>query len=219
MISKRNWFEPVATGILVVCAIVLTVTTVARQFSKPPDPRKPTKVKDWRSYSDGEIVVGPAAAPVTITVYSDFQCPFCKAFASRLDTLLAGAPDSIRLVFRNFPIKGLHPQALPAAIAGLCSHRQGRFLAMHDALFSAQDSLGSANWEELAQSVGVRDSAGFRRCLEDSTVLASIAADSISAKRLGVTGTPTVLVNNLQFRGAPEMDRLRAAVKDADRRE
>jgi protein-disulfide isomerase len=87
----------------------------------------------------GEPVIGLADAPVTIVVYSDFQCSFCKEFVDNtMSTILANYPNEVKLVFKDYPILSLHPLAERAAISGQCAFEQGKFWEMHDLIFDNQ---------------------------------------------------------------------------------
>ena len=74
---------------------------------------------------------GPANAPVTLTVFSDFQCPYCSRLVPFIDEVLAKNPDKVRVVFKQFPLR-MHNFALPAALASLAAREQGKFWPMHD---------------------------------------------------------------------------------------
>jgi protein-disulfide isomerase len=169
-------------------------------------------VKGWEQYAQGTERIGTAGAPVTIVAFSDFQCPFCRAFSVALDSARTKYGARISMVFRNVPIAQIHPFARPAAIAAECAGRQSQFAAYHDFLFRHQDSLGTLNWSRVASTVGVADTARFRRCLGGGDVLATLNSDSLAAQRLRVSGTPTVLVNGWRFDGAPSPHQLDSAI-------
>lgn len=155
--------------------------------------------------------MGPATAPVTITVFSDFQCPYCARFASALAQILDKYPMEVRAVFRNFPLK-IHPQATHAAVAAGCAAKQGRFRQFHDFLFQHQDSLAHTDYVAVALHTGVRDTSAFTKCLAADEIAMWIRADSTDAVRLGVRGTPTVLINQWLTPGTPTFEQLEGQV-------
>jgi protein-disulfide isomerase len=138
---------------------------------------------------------------VTITEFSDFECPACYRLSRSLETLRARYPDRIAIVYRNYPLNDLHPYARAAAIAASCASSHGRFAAYHDSLFSHRTSLETVNWTRLAAQVGVEDTSAFASCLTSPSVVASLVRDSTAAAALRIPGTPLVLVNEWLFRG------------------
>jgi protein-disulfide isomerase len=122
--------------------------------------------------------------------------------AARLKALRERHPKDVAIVYRHFPLS-YHPHAKPAARASWCAGRQGRFEAYHDALFAHQDSLGTVAWTLLASRAGVPDSAGFERCIANDDPVAMIERDIAEAGRLGVSGTPTLLVNDQLLKSVP----------------
>jgi protein-disulfide isomerase len=110
----------------------------------------------------------------------------------------------VAVVFVHDPLP-MHRFAQPAARAAECAAAQGRFWPMVDALYTAQDSLGLKPWFKYAQSASVPDSERFARCVQDTVAIPAIAAGLAMSRRLGISGTPTVLVNETRF-GAPPSD-------------
>lgn len=195
------------TAVLVCCALVITGLAVRRELvaARPvatayTDQVRP--VRDWRSYATGNRI-GPAGAPVTIIEFSDFQCPYCRVMADRLRALRREHPGRVALVYRHFPLS-YHPYARNAARASICADRQGRFEPFHDALFARQDSLNDALWARLAEVAGVPDRKRFGECLRSDSSLAQVERDVAAGMRLGISGTPAVMVNDaLITDGAP----------------
>ncbi|MGC8876882.1 DsbA family protein [Thermus sp.] len=124
-----------------------------------------------------------------LRVFSDFQCPFCQRLAREVLPALKAraARGEVRVSYRHFPLKEIHPEALPAATASECAHRQGAFWPYHDLLMAGRlgDYLG------LARALGLEEGA-FARCLKDPSAQAPVEADRALALRLGLRGTPTV---------------------------
>jgi protein-disulfide isomerase len=189
------------------CAVVITGLVVRRELAPTPArteaviPVKP--LKGWERYIAGDERIGAHDAAVTIVEFSDFQCPYCRDFAETVDTVLARYGRNVRVVFRNFPLTGIHPFARAAAIAGECAARQGRFGEFHDFSFAHQDSLGLIGASETGHRIQIGDSASFAACVTDSLTLASIRADSTAGRSLAIAGTPTVLIGGLLYHGAP----------------
>ena len=115
--------------------------------------------------TEGHPAKGPATAPVTIVEFSDFECPFCKRVVPTLEQVTQKYGDKVRLVFRQFPLSSIHPNAQKAAEAALCANDQGKFWEMHDAMFKDQKALEVAALKVTAGNIGV-DKAKFDQCLD-----------------------------------------------------
>jgi protein-disulfide isomerase len=179
-----------------------------------------TQVRNWHDFAVGGERIGSPQAAVTVTVFSDYQCPFCRAAAIDLREIRDSHPQQVTLIFRQHPLS-FHSDAYAAAAAALCAAREGSFENFHNALFEQQDSVGRKSWLAFAHSAGIRDSTNFRKCLgTNESVASEIRADSIAGAALGVTGTPVILVNDMRFDGYPgraELDRYIArAIKTAE---
>lgn len=214
---KHEWFLNGVAGVLVVCALTVTGLVVRREFSQPVKPATAlvaTRVTDWRTYALAGHRIGRADAPVTIVLFSDFQCRFCAVGAERLRELRRVRPDDFAVIYRHFPLRS-HPYAAPAARASECAARQQRFEAFHDALFAAQREIGTKPWERFAETAGVPNRAAFQACIHSATQDPALQRDSLDGARLGVSGTPTLLVNDMRLNGAVPLDTLVAYVDRA----
>jgi protein-disulfide isomerase len=160
---------------------------------------------------------GPANAPVTIQVFSDFECPFCAAAAPVLHELEAEFGGSVRIVFRNLPLP-MHPHAALAALTGLeiYAERGGAaFWRFHDAAFAAQRrGLDEKVLEALARDAGV-DPQRYHDALASHVREASVNADIAAADAAGINGTPAFFVNSWFTIGVLPYPDMRAIVVQA----
>jgi hypothetical protein len=116
------------TAVLTICAAVVTGLLVRREFAGPAETARPAireTVRDWQAYGDGRHRVGLEEAVVTIVEFSDFQCPFCRVAAGKLDSLRDEYPRDVAVVYRHFPVPQ-HRHAVAAAQASECAGAQGR---------------------------------------------------------------------------------------------
>ncbi len=148
-------------------------------------------------------VLGPIDAPVTIIVFSDFQCPFCARVQPVLEQLRAGHPDEVRVVFRNLPL-AFHQHARELAKVALAADAQGKFWPMHDLIF-ARKEMNAANWKPLAKRL--RLNAGkMIRVMNSEEVEQKIVEDEAAAKAFGVNGTPSFFINGRFIGGAQPIE-------------
>ena len=213
--ALRQRIETATTAILTLCALVVTGMTVHDRLAlKVPRDGALEAVRqhNWREFAVGDMRIGSPTAPVTITEFSDFQCPVCGRFYRAVESLRSRYGDNaLALVYRNYPLDHLHP-ARSAAVAAECAAQQGRFEEYYKALFEQQAVLERLQWSNIAQQVGVSDTIAFKRCLSDPAIMAKIKADSLAAASLEIPGTPLVLVNGWMYRGAPDQKTLDSVV-------
>ncbi|MCZ6508553.1 MAG: thioredoxin domain-containing protein [Acidobacteria bacterium] len=163
--------------------------------------------------SEGYPHKGPADAPVTIVEFSDFECPYCSRVLPSLDQVMENYGDSVRLVFRQFPLNSIHPRAQKAAEASLCANDQGKFWEMHDAMFDEQKSLGVDQLKEKAARLGL-DTEQFNSCLDGDDFAPEVAADVAAGAAAGVTGTPAMFLNGRFVNGAVPYEQLAEIVDE-----
>ena len=157
---------------------------------------------------------GPANAPVTLVEFSDFHCPFCKQIEDNntLTQLLSKYGDQLKLVWIDYPIDQLHPQARKAHEAARCAGDQGKFWEYHRALYTGGPKAGD-QLKTVAQQVGL-DMTSFDACVSSGKHQAAVQKDVDQGKRLAVTGTPTFFVNGRPLVGAQPLDAFIRVIDD-----
>jgi protein-disulfide isomerase len=138
---------------------------------------------------DEDHVQGPASADFTLVEYGDYECPDCGRLFEIIRDLQATLGPRLRIVYRHYPLSGIHPQAQEAAEAAEAAAAQGRFWEMHDLLFQNQNALNRKNLLAYGTSL-VLDMDRFRgelkRLYEDRVREGSAAAcRTESTKRRG----------------------------------
>lgn len=170
-----------------------------------------TRVANWQEYTQPGSRMGIDSAVVTIVNFSDFQCPFCRRLSQALRELRQKYPQDVSLIYRHYPLSAIHSSAAAAALASECAGEEGAFEAYHDLLYSVQDSLGLVSWTSLATRAGLADTVAFAACVRSDKQKPRIDTDMAAAERLGIRGTPMLLVNDIRVSGAPstaELDSL-----------
>jgi protein-disulfide isomerase len=159
---------------------------------------------------DKGAATGPTDAKVVLVEYSDFQCPYCKEVQTTITQILRDYPNDVRLVFKHLPLE-IHQFAFQAAQASFCAGRQGVFWPYHDALFDA-DTLSVELLGSLAAAEGL-DIDRFQKCLGSPESRTAVLADIAEARKLGISGTPTFLINGKILRGAVNLRELKALIE------
>jgi len=156
--------------------------------------------------TEGFPSLGPQDAEIVLVEFSDYQCPFCKRWYDEVyQQLLATYPGKIRLVYRNLPLTSIHPDAMSAAVAGLCAGEQESFWQFHDKLFSNEYGLGRSAYTQYATDLEL-DTASFESCLDSGKFDQFIKEDMNFSLNLGVQSTPTFFINGLAVVGAQPLD-------------
>ncbi|HEY0458212.1 MAG TPA: thioredoxin domain-containing protein [Pyrinomonadaceae bacterium] len=156
---------------------------------------------------------GSAAAPVTVVMFSDFQCSHCAATHPVLQKVLAEYGDKIRFVVRDYPLTTIHPDAFAAAIAANAARAQGKFFEYVEILYKNQDALDAASLKKYAAGLGL-NLQQFELDLQSEKNAAAVRKDMADGASYGIAGTPTVFVNGVKVRVATA-DGFREAIDKA----
>jgi protein-disulfide isomerase len=156
---------------------------------------------------------GTPDAPVSLVLFSDFQCGFCQRVNPTLAQLLERYPGKVRIVFKHFPIEG-HDAAPLAHRASMAAHEQGKFWEMHDRIFANQRAMSRADLVAHAQALGL-DVAKFTAAIDAERFTAILERDKKEGEGLGIDGTPTFFVNGAPLVGAQPLQAFAAAVDKA----
>jgi protein-disulfide isomerase len=166
---------------------------------KPPPAFKPEIATDRSPYR------GRRDARVTIVEFQDFHCPFCRQVQPVLAQVIERYGDRVKLVYRDFPIDQLHPQARKAHEAARCANDQGRFWTYHDVLYANPPKAAPEDLLFYAKEAHL-DVDAFERCAKTRAHRAGVQRDIDDGIRAGVTGTPTFFVNDQQLSGAQALE-------------
>lgn len=151
---------------------------------------------------------GSDSAPVTMVVFSDFECGKCRLVHDVLDDLLAQYNGKLRVVVRNFPLEQ-HREAFKAAEAAEAAREQGKYWEYAEVLFGNQTALTSEKLKQYATDLGL-DRKKFDAALDSGKHASLIEQDLDDGTRIGINGTPAVYVN-----GRPVDDDSLAGLKAA----
>src|SRR5438876_1515346 len=154
---------------------------------------------------------GPAGAAITLVQYGDYECPYTRLSRLSVHQLQRELSDSLRFVFRHFPLEEIHPHARAAAAAAEAAAKQNDFWTMHEYLFEHQKALEDADLKRYAVELGL-DANRFARDRTTPEVETRIDRDLASGERSGVPGTPTFYVNGIRNDGGYDLESLRSAI-------
>lgn len=166
----------------------------------------------------GSPSMGTVGAPVVISVYTDYQCPYCREEAKALRAnLLKAYPKEVRLFVHDFPLEQIHPWARAAAIAGRCAMLQGEdnYWKFHDWIFDNQDGVGAETFRgklmAWAPGAGL-EPLQLGRCIDSKETEPVLQADIEQAKQLGINSTPTVYVNGRKLAGTVSWEQMKRII-------
>ncbi len=171
---------------------------------------------------DDDPFLGNKNAKVAIIEFSDYQCPFCRAFWR--DSLPQLKKEYIntgkaRFVYRDFPLS-FHPMAAVSAQAAECAEEQGKYWEMHDIIFSEQDKRGQGTVQFTVQElkgwaleIGL-DANKFNQCLDSERYKLEVEKDFSDGSTAGVSGTPTFFINGKSIVGAQPYSVLKSIIEE-----
>jgi protein-disulfide isomerase len=140
---------------------------------------------------------GPKDAPITLIVFSDYECPFCRRAEPTVEQVLKTYEGKIRYVFRDYPLP-FHSKARPAAVAANCAIPHGKYWEFNQKLFTGD--LGPEGYKKIAGELGI-DQKKFDECVAKNDQK-SIDKDMEDGSAVGVNGTPAFFINGRMLSGA-----------------
>ncbi|RYZ62382.1 MAG: DsbA family protein, partial [Proteobacteria bacterium] len=155
----------------------------------------------------GSSTFGNPNAKITITEFSDFQCPYCKRGAVLLNTLINRYPNEIKVVFLNFPLdqschrqieRPMHPFSCQLARGGACAEKSGRFKEYYEGIFENQPSLTGESALQGLTKTGVTQ-ANAQACLDSEEAKKLISAQIEIGIQNNIQGTPAFFINGYKI--------------------
>jgi protein-disulfide isomerase len=190
------------------------------RVTAPPATPPPELIEvDMKELVDDDQWTGDENAPVVIVEFSDFQCPFCERWATEtLPQLTQTYIDTgkVRLVYRDFPLSSIHPEAQNAAESAECARDQGKFWEYHDTLFENRmdwSGVGDAKFKQYAADLGL-DTSQFNDCLDSDKYKNEVLDDLNAGGSVGVSGTPTFFINGKKLVGAQPFENFVTVIEE-----
>ncbi|HEX7926263.1 MAG TPA: thioredoxin domain-containing protein [bacterium] len=139
-------------------------------------------------------VRGNPDAPITITLFGDYQSDYATRAHYTVKRLLEDYAGQVKVVFKHYPLTTMHPQANEAALAAIAAEKQGKFWEMNDLLFQNSRRLEPSVYIVLAEQAGLNVSQ-FERDRRSVGALERLSEDEKAATEASVAGVPAVFLN------------------------
>lgn len=217
LVGDRNGKNPVQTASFLALPDgkhIITADTIMDFGAKPFAATREL----MQLHADGPYR-GSASKDLELVEFADFQCPHCRAAQANMDRLATDFPKA-RVVFQNYPIPGIHPEATQAAEYGVCVSRQGgstAFFQYAAAVFEGQDGLGSPDGATLTLNSAVAkaglDPTKIAACAAAPDVKASVEASVKFGNDIGINQVPTLVINGRQVNANESYDLLKKLVE------
>jgi protein-disulfide isomerase len=151
---------------------------------------------------------------VTLLEYADYECPYSRIAYSVIKGVQRQLGDQLRFVYRNFPLREIHPHAQHAAEAAEAAANQGRFWEMHDHLFEHQRALDDEHIYQYAAALGL-EAEIFDQDMAQHRFAERIERDLRDGVQSDVPGTPTFFINDVRYEGRADLESLLSTIREA----
>ena len=197
--------------------VLVASPAAAQQSSNPPARRDKNEARAVAVLVNEDLVedraspvLGNPQGDVTMVEFFDYRCPFCKLMAPKLLRLIAADPQ-LRLVMKEYPI--LSPQSVTAARVALVASRHGRYAAFHRAMYGLDGPFDESKLLDVAKQVGL-DPAVVRKEMNVPWIDAELRRNLALGQIIGITGTPTFVVDHKLLLGAVPLSTLKRLIAD-----
>lgn len=206
--TKKSWIAFILVVTLILGALVI--------FSRSGTPQIDTSKINANVYQEASPENGQIAdhayakkdSKVVLIEYGDYQCPSCASLSPILDSIALEYRDKLTVIFRNFPLVGVHPNALAAASAAESAGLQGKFWEMHNLLYEKQNEWSTLSSEkrldqfvDYAKTLGL-DTDRFKTDMKSDSVSKKISYDQALGRKESVNSTPTLFMNGETINGS-----------------
>ncbi|MCZ7610347.1 MAG: DsbA family protein [Ignavibacterium sp.] len=205
--------ENILTGILVVCALIVTILFLRKEFSSKDTELNISIIDNWKELIPEDEETNGNYSKVYLIEFFDYECPYCSVLDATLDTIKSKYIDKIKIIRYHFPLN-IHPLAYRTAIAAECAGSQEVFDIYHKELMANQYKLNSINFTEIARLIGIKDIEKFQKCVNEEETADAISQNVKLAKKFNVSGTPTLIINNKMISGAINTEEIEKIINE-----
>lgn len=224
---RTKWLNVTAVALVAAVVILLGYMLASQGGTDRAAPQRAEQQQESplaklaRRTPGDPLALGKPDAPVVMLNYGDYRCPFCAKFSRDIEPeLIKRYVDAgvLRLEWRDFPIFG--PESLEAAKAGRAAAAQGKFWEYLDAIYQdapqrGHPSLPHDTLVDYAKQVGITDIPKFEADMNDPATMTAIRSDAAEGSEIGVSSTPTFLINGDPILGAQPLDQFVNAIEQA----
>ena len=203
----------------IILSILFVIYLVTGGFGLGKDNASGIPIKvNANNFTDDDPILGDKNAKLTIVEFSDYQCPSCEKFWSKILPQLKLQyinTGKVKLVYRDLPLESIHPNARSAAEAANCAGEQSKYFEFHDKLFENQQewaSVGIPSFNKYAQEIGL-DVNKFSDCINSKKYKDEITNDLRDAASVGARGTPYFIIGNQTVVGAQPFSNFQAIIE------
>lgn len=201
--QRSEFIKKLALWVGIIIISILGLAGLVMVANKQGPSAEPVVKENLKPVSSTDIILGNPNAKIVIYEYSDFQCPACAAYNPVINQLLNTYDGKVKIVYRFFPLTGIHQNALISGQAGYAAWKLGKFKEMKDLLFDKQK-----DWETLKDpketfisyaKVAGMDEAKFAQIMNSDEAKNIVKAGEAEAISLGLSSTPSFFIGNRQF--------------------
>ncbi len=167
---------------------------------------------------DATNSANPAQKVVTLVEYGDLQCPACKSYQPVVSDLLKAFPEQLKLVFKNYPLTQVHPNAMAASVAAEAAAKQGKFFEFVDKAYAKQEEWAGltdpqSKFEEYAKALGMNVDQ-FKKDQKDPAIAKLISDQNTEGIQNGVTGTPSFFVDGKKIENPASLEEFKKIISE-----
>ncbi len=167
---------------------------------------------------DATNSANPAQKVVTMVEYADLQCPACKTYQPVVNDLLKAFPEQLKLVFKNYPLTQVHPNAMAASVAAEAAAKQGKFYAFVDKAYEKQEEWAGlpdpqSKFEEYVKALGMNVNQ-FRKDQKDPAIAKLISDQNTEGIQNGVTGTPSFFIDGKKIENPASLEDFKKIISE-----
>ncbi len=198
--DRKNLIKKLSIWGVIIGGVALGLVALVTIAQRSAAPQTPVVVENFPPPNKNDMILGNAEAEIIITEYADFQCPACAAYNPIINSVLEQYPKDLMVVYRHFPLRGIHKNAQIAGQAAYAAWKLGKFEEMKDLLYGTQASWSNQNDPKeifigYAGEIGL-DKEEFESLMNSEEAKRAVLDGESESYRLGLNSTPSFFLGN-----------------------